>query len=106
MSSARNVLDIKKPAASRAKARDEMLPEEPRPRVQRLRDRRRRQRLLLGCICLMSALGLAGGLGALSHLEQFAVKDVSVTGVAALQPESLVASVRAGLESSGFRLAG
>jgi cell division septal protein FtsQ len=97
------VLDIKKTTASREKARDEMRPlfsQKPT----RLRTRRRNRRILVSCICMLSAAGFVGALGAVSHLEQLAINDVSVTGAAAIQSEALTASVQAGLENDGFNL--
>lgn len=45
------------------------------------------------CICMLCAVGIVGGLGAASHLEKFAIKDVSVTGVQKLPADALAASI-------------
>lgn len=104
MSSAkRNILDIKKAAASRAKAHEEM-----RPlfsvKPERLRVKRRRQRIVIGAIGTVLGLALFGGIAGLSHLQRLAVTGVEVQGAVAIPAESLVASVMKGLTSDGFRL--
>lgn len=111
-SSGRHILDISKKGPSRAKARSLMRPlfkergkAEPRtPKQSRLRARRRRQRIFMFCICLLSAAGLVGALGAATHLEHIAIKDISVQGVTALPPEALSASVSASIKDDGFKL--
>ncbi len=111
-SSGRHILDFSKKGPSRGKARGQMMPlfdgppkkEAPKSRPERLRVKRRRQRIFIGSLIALAILGSIGGIGALSHLEQLTINSIEVRGVAALQPETLVASVRAGLASEGFRL--
>ncbi len=98
----RNVLDIKRAASSRAKAQRQMTPLLQRP--VRLKTRRRRKQILMFCICILCAAGVVGGLGAASHYEKFAIKDVSVTGADRIAPESLTAAVHSALQETGFHL--
>lgn len=78
--------------------------ESPKSKPERLRVKRRRQRVFIGGLIVIALFGSIGGIGALSHLEQLTINAVDVHGVAALSPETLVASVNAGLASEGFRL--
>lgn len=78
--------------------------EAPKPRPVRLRDKRRRMRIFVACICLLSTLGAIGGLGAATHVERLTINDVSVSGAQAVAPEALVASVNAGLSTETFKL--
>ena len=55
------------------------------------------------CICLMGAAGLVGGVAGASHLQQFAVSDISITGASAIPAEALVSSVENSLTDGGFR---
>lgn len=97
----RNVLDIKKAAARRGDTR--RAPTMHAPKALRLKTRRRRQRLFMFCICLMGAAGLLGGVAGASHLQQFAVSDISVTGASAIPVEAVVSSVENSLTDGGFR---
>lgn len=74
------------------------------PKTLRLKTRRRRERILMFCICILGAVGLVSGLGAASHLEKFAIKDISVTGVQKLSSEALTAVAGATLKDEGFKL--
>jgi hypothetical protein len=111
-SSGRHILDITKKGPSRGRARgimDQMFDDEPKKgnqkqRPQRLRSRRRRQRIIALCICLISGIGLVGGLGAVSHLEVFAVDSVSVNGAEKLPTESLVTAAKLRIRDEGFNL--
>lgn len=111
-SSGRHILDITKKGPSRGKARAQMkqlFSDAPKstprtPKQTRLRDRRRRQRILLACICLLSAAGLVGGIGGVSHLEELAIREVQISGAAAIQPEALTASVHESLSDGRFHL--
>ena len=102
----RNILDIrrrKKEPRSRARARVHMtslLLERP----PRLRERRRRQRIIAFCICMIGGIGLVAGIGGASHLEKFAIKDVLVEGVKELSAEVLARAVRDGLADKEFQL--
>lgn len=73
-------------------------------RPPRLRARRRNRRIILAGISLLCAIGAVGGLAAASHLEQFAIADISVRGTTHLNPESLAASVSATIRDGTFRL--
>lgn len=103
--SSRNVLDIKKAAARRAEARQAPSSHGPKaPKAVRLKTRRRRQRIIAFCICILCAAGVTGGLGAATHLQQLAVRDISVTGVQALPAGELAAAATQELDDNGFRL--
>lgn len=101
--SSRNVLDIKKPAVRRADARRAPASSQ-QSKPLRLRTRRRRQRLIVACVCLLSALGLTGVLGAATHLEQLAVRDVSVSGALSTSAEEITESVKENIADDGFKL--
>lgn len=107
-SSGRHILDIKKKPSSRTKARAQMgelfSAGRARPKPVRLRDQRRKKRLILTCLYLLAACGFVGVLGAVSHVEQLAIDSVSVTGAQALSAETLVAAASAPLESDSFEL--
>lgn len=97
----RNVIDLKKAAKQRVHTREES-PREKKPKAVRLRVRRRRQRVVTAIACLLAAAGVAGGLGAASHLQQFAVGDVSVEGVATISKDAIVAAVGQVLHTDSF----
>lgn len=54
------------------------------------------------CMCIMCVAGLVGSVGAASHLEKFAIKDISITGVQKLSPDTLTATVSEALNKSDF----
>jgi cell division septal protein FtsQ len=111
-SSGRHILDIKKKGPSRAHARGKMEPmfedeKTPRPRSSRpprLKDQRRKTRLITVAVCFFAAIGIVGGLAGVSHLNQLAINDVAVYGAKNIQSEALTASVSAGLSNNGFKL--
>ncbi len=110
MSSAkRNVLDIRKERKAeraRAKAHAEMeplIPERGGPRPLRLKDRRRRQRIIYVCAALLGTAALVGGLGAVSHVDHLALKSVTVFGAQELSTDALIAAVEDGLDYEGFQ---
>jgi len=76
----------------------------PKSKPERLRVKRRRQRIFIGGLAGVALLGSVVGIGAISHLPRLAITAVEVKGAAALPPESLVASVKAGLASDELRL--
>lgn len=78
--------------------------EAPKSRPERLRVKRRRQRIFIGSLIVFALLGTVGGIGALSHLQRLTIQTVEVRGAVALPTDALVSSVRSGLSSDGFRL--
>jgi hypothetical protein len=101
------VIDLKKAAAKREEARwaAPVRPTESRlSKPQRLRARRRKQRAVMFGLCLMLGAGFAGTLGLASHIERFAIKDVSVTGAEQLSANALTAAVQSGLTDNRWWL--
>ena len=70
----------------------------------RLKTRRRRHRVIALCICMLCGMGLVGGLGAVSHLEKFAINNVSVSGAKQISSESIITAVKTALRENGFHL--
>ncbi len=70
----------------------------------RLRARRRKIRLVVFGICLLTATGLVGGAGFASHMEQLAIKDISVSGAQELPADALVAAVNTSLDHNLFKI--
>jgi len=61
-------------------------------------------RLLAFCICIFGAAGLVGGAGFASHIERFAIKDVSVSGAQEIPADALTAAVETGLEDNILKI--
>lgn len=96
------MIDLKRGTASRTKARE--APRAPKQRPVRLRTRRRNQRIMTAMYCLLASIGLIGVLGAATHIQQLAVRDVSVVGATQLVPDALTESVKMRLSSNTFEL--
>lgn len=99
----RNILDIKRRSQARTTPARRVL-FTPVQKSVRLKTRKRRQRLLTFCICVLCGAGLVGGLGAASRVERFAINDVQVLGAKEIPAESLTASVSQTVEGSLFKL--
>lgn len=105
MSSAkRNVLDIRKErkeSKTPRHAREVEVKTPDKPRV-RLRDKRRRQRLLQAGGIVLGTFFVVGGLGAVTHFDRLALKSVTVFGAQELSTDALVAAVQSGLFSNRY----
>jgi len=99
----RNILDIKKKAGARSSPvrRAAYTPVE---RGVRLKTKRRRQKLLALCICVLCGAGLVASVGAASRLERLAINDVQVIGAKDIPAESLVASVTQSVDGTLLKL--
>jgi cell division septal protein FtsQ len=102
-SRSRNIIDLKKAAASRAKARERMTPLKLQKPL-RLKTRRRKRRVIAFCVCLLAGVGAIGALGAATHVQQLAIADVAVAGTRQLAEDALVSTVKKRLDESTFRL--
>lgn len=101
----RNIIDLKKAATSRVKAREVSVSRTPLAlRPARLKTRRRQKRIVTSIACLLGAVGVVGALGAVSHLQQLAVADISIAGAKLLPVELLATAVKDDLNTPGFHL--
>lgn len=103
MRSNRNILDIKRKSHGRVSER-RATSAPISPRQPRLRTRKRRQRLLAACVCVLVGAGVVGGLGGVSHLERLAVQDVHVQGAKEIIPAEIAATVESGMQHNAFKL--